>query len=145
MSRMTLRSARALRPTSLPRRLPAWASSIRSMPAEKCLPAPERTTTRTSSVSSAQRKMSMISVQKSSFIELALSGRLIATWAILSESSTRKALYSDTTAILGTAVGGSSYSDEGRATITRQGQKSMSGGVTQPRERSDEDGKTDTS
>ncbi|MNP11972.1 hypothetical protein D3C76_1041850 [compost metagenome] len=90
---MVLRSRRALRPTSLPSWPASEASIIRSMPAEKCLPAPLMTTTRTASVSSIHWKMSMISSQKAAFIALSFSGRLICTWATLSLSSTLNALY----------------------------------------------------
>ncbi|MCY1422838.1 hypothetical protein D9M71_385350 [compost metagenome] len=91
--RILRRNRRALRPTSLPSSLATPASIIRSIPEEKCLPAPLRTTTRTSSVSSIHWKISTISLQNAAFIELIFSGRLICTWAILSTSSTLNALY----------------------------------------------------
>ncbi|MCY1451565.1 hypothetical protein D9M71_684370 [compost metagenome] len=74
---MVLRRKRALRPTSLPICPASEASIIRSMPAEKCLPAPLSTTARTASVSSTHWKISMISSQKAAFIALSFSGRLI--------------------------------------------------------------------
>src|SRR5690606_17629147 len=53
-------------------------------------------TTRTASVSSTHLNMSTISSQNAAFMALTFSGRLIATWAIRSFSSTRKAWYSVT-------------------------------------------------
>ncbi|MNE83099.1 hypothetical protein D3C80_1798870 [compost metagenome] len=77
MRRMVWRSRRALRPTSLPSWLASDASIIRSMPEEKCLPAPLMTTARTASVSSIHLKIAMISSQNAAFIALIFSGRLI--------------------------------------------------------------------
>src|SRR5690606_3409864 len=94
--RILRRSSAALRPMSLPRPLAARARSRRSMPAEKCFPSPVSTTTRPASVSSTHLNMSTISSQNAAFMALTFSGRLIATWAIRSFSSTRKAWYSVT-------------------------------------------------
>jgi len=99
---MVRRSRRALRPASLPIWPASEASIIRSIPEEKCLPAPLTTTARTASVSSIHWKISTISSQKAAFIALIFSGRLICTWAMLSVSSTLNAVYSVTG---GTPVG----------------------------------------
>ncbi|GEM_PF-6843990 len=74
---MVLRSVRALRAGSLPICPATDASMARSMPAEKCLPAPLMITARTASVSSTHWKISMISSQNAAFMALSFSGRLI--------------------------------------------------------------------
>src|SRR5690606_16247038 len=92
--RMLRRIRSALRPMSATMLPAACASICRSMPAEKFLPTPQMTATRTLSVRSTQSNTSTISVQKASSIELALAGRLIMTWAMAPCCSTSSDWYS---------------------------------------------------